>query len=269
MAAPRSQYETSPVPSRVCLSRADRCLQRVSTFAAGFPNGAHASVPIASGRILSPMPDVPRFDTALIRQARLAEGLAAACMAVELGVALAAGIAARSVALTAFGVDSGIELVTALVVLRQLLLHSDRTSAEELDRRERQSSRIVGWGLYALVAYIIVSAALGLFAGVRPEASPTGVVLAAAALVVMPVLWRWRSSLANRLGSPALRADAACSIVCAYLSATLLVGLALNALLGWWWADSVAALAMIWWIRGEAEEALEAARTGTRCECGR
>lgn len=215
------------------------------------------------------MADSPHPDAQVIRQARLAEGLTAAWMAVELGVALVAGIAARSVALTAFGVDSGIELVTALVVLRQLLLYSDRATAEELDARERQSSRIVGWGLYALIAYIVVTAALGLFAGVRAEPSTAGVVLAAAALVVMPVLWRWRLALAAKLDSPALRADAACSIICAYLSATLLAGLALNALLGWWWADTVAALAMIWWIRGEAEEALEAARTGTRCECGR
>jgi len=72
--------------------------------------------------------------------------------------------------------------------------------------------------------------------------------------------------LAARLDSPALRADAACSLVCLYLSATLLVGLLLNRLLGWWWADPLTALAMIWWIRGEADEALEAARTGQRDE---
>ena len=90
--------------------------------------------------------------------------------------------------------------------------------------------------------------------------------LAVAALVIMPLLWRWRLGLAARLDSPALRADAACSLVCLYLSATLLVGLLLNRLFGWWWADPLAALAMIWWIRGEANEALEAARTGQRDE---
>lgn len=215
------------------------------------------------------MPETTHTDSALIRQARLAEGLTAAWMAVELGVALVAGIAARSVALTAFGVDSGIELFTALVVLRQLMLHTDRASAEELDLRERQSSRAVGWGLYALIVYIVGSAVLGLLAGLRAEASPAGVALAAAAVVIMPILWKWRLNLARKLDSPALRADAACSIVCAYMSATLLVGLVLNSLFGWWWADTVAALAMIWWIRGEAQEALEAAKTGTRCECGK
>jgi divalent metal cation (Fe/Co/Zn/Cd) transporter len=209
-----------------------------------------------------------RADPALVRQARLAQALTALWMVVELVVALVAGIAARSVALTAFGIDSGIELVTALVVLRHLLLYTDRATDEELDRRERQSSRIVGWGLYALIAYIVGSAAVGLFLGVHAEPSPPGIVLAVAALIVMPVLWRWRLSLADRIHSPALRADAACSIVCGYLSATLLAGLVLNSLFGLWWADTVAALAMVWWIKGEADEALEAARTGTRCACG-
>lgn len=205
----------------------------------------------------------------LIRQARLAELLTAAWMAIELVVAVWAGVAAGSVALLAFGVDSGIELFTALVVLRLLLLHSARSTEDEFDARERQSSRIVGWALYALIGYIVVSSGVSLLAGSRPESSTVGIALAAAALVVMPVLWRWRLSLAKRLDSPALKADAACSLVCAYMSATLLVGLLLNGLFGWWWADSLAALGMIWWIRGEALEAFEAARTGRHCdECG-
>ena len=198
----------------------------------------------------------------LIRQARLAEALTLAWMVVELVVALWAGIAARSVALTTFGVDSGIELFTAAVVLRQLLLHTDRATDEELDARERQASRIVGWGLYGLIVYIVATSAWSLVSRSHPESSTAGLALAVAALVIMPLLWRWRRRLAAKLESPALRADAACSLVCIYMSATLLVGLLLNRLIGWWWADPVAALAMIWWIRGEAAEALEAARTG-------
>jgi len=211
---------------------------------------------------VSPTPsDVP-----LIRQARLAEALTLAWMVVELVVALWAGIAARSVALTTFGVDSGIELFTAAVVLRQLLLHTDRATDEELDARERQASRIVGWGLYGLIVYIVATSAWSLVSRSHPESSTAGLALAVAALVVMPLLWRWRLSLARRLDSPALRADAACSLVCIYMSAVLLVGLLLNRLFGWWWADPVAALAMIWWIHGEAREALEAARSGRREE---
>jgi divalent metal cation (Fe/Co/Zn/Cd) transporter len=204
------------------------------------------------------------IDRGLVRQARLAESLTIAWMLVELVVAVWAGVMARSVALTAFGVDSGIELFTAAVVLRQLLLHSERTSEEELDARERKSSRIVGWALYGLIAYIVASSAWSLATRSKPEASTAGVALAVTALVIMPVLWRWRLSLAGRLDSPALRADAACSMVCIYMSAVLLAGVALNALFGWWWADPMAALAMIWWVRGEANEAFEAARTGKR-----
>lgn len=185
-------------------------------------------------------------------------------MVVELVVALAAGIAARSIALTAFGFDSGIEVFTGLVVLRQLLLRSDSASEEQLDRRERQASRLIGWALYALIAYILVSSVGSLIAQSRPEASPAGLALAVVVLVVMPVLWRWRLALARRLDSPALRADCACSVVCIYMSATLLAGLLLNWLFGWWWADPLAGLAMIWWIRGEANEALEAAESGKR-----
>ena len=198
----------------------------------------------------------------LIRQARLAQALTAGWMVVELVVALAAGIAAHSVALTAFGVDSGIEIFTSLVVLRQLLLHTDHAGDDELDGRERQASRLVGWALYGLVAYIVVSSAVSLIARGRPQASTAGVVLAVVVLVVMPVLWRWRLNLARRLHSAALRGDAACSLVCIYMAATLLAGLLANSLFGWWWADPLAGLAMIWWIRGEANEALEAGRTG-------
>ena len=179
-------------------------------------------------------------------------------------MAIWAGVVARSVALTAFGIDSALELFTALVVLRQLILHTQRATDEELDARERQASRLVGLGLYGLIAYIVASSAWSLASGSRPQSSPVGVALACAALIVMPVLWRWRWALAGRLESPALRADAACSLVCVFLSVTLLAGLLLNALLGWWWADPLAALAMIWWIRGEAAEALDAAKTGRR-----
>jgi divalent metal cation (Fe/Co/Zn/Cd) transporter len=201
-------------------------------------------------------------DAPLICKARLAEALTIAWMAIELVVALWAGITARSVALTTFGVDSGIELFTAAVVLRLFVLHTERATEEELDARERQASRLVGWGLYGLIAYILATSVWSLASGSRPESSRVGIALAIAALVIMPLLWRWRLSLARRLDSPALRADAACSLVCIYMSAVLLAGLVLNSLFGWWWADPVAALAMIWWIRGEAREALEAARTG-------
>jgi divalent metal cation (Fe/Co/Zn/Cd) transporter len=196
--------------------------------------------------------------TAVVNEARLAQSLTAAWMAVELVVAVGVGVAARSIALTAFGFDSGIEILTSLVVLRQLWLRAGEADGDRLRARERRASRLVGLGLYALVVYIVLSAGLSLALHSRPEASTAGIVLTLAALVVMPLLWRWRLGLAERLDSPALRGDAACSVVCVYMGLTMLSGLLLNRLLGWWWADPVAGLAMSWWIRGEAQEALEA-----------
>jgi divalent metal cation (Fe/Co/Zn/Cd) transporter len=195
-----------------------------------------------------------------LAQARLAQVLTLGWMLVEGTAAVVAGVMAHSVALTAFGIDSAIELITAGLVLRHLLKHGEGGDAAELARAERRTSLLVGLALYALVAYIVAGAAWDLVTRAHPQASPPGLFLALAALVIMPGLWRWRTALAGRLRCSALRGDAACSMVCAYLAATLLVGLALNQLFGWWWADPVAALAMVWWIQSEAREAVTATR---------
>lgn len=201
----------------------------------------------------------------LLRQARLAQALAVAWLVVELVLAVSAGLLARSIALTAFGADSAVELVTAAVVLAQLrspgaeALGSDSPSA-------RRASRVVGVGLYVVAAYIVVASAYGLLTGLRPEGTSFGVAVAVLSVVVMFGLWRWRLSLSERLHSAPLRADAACSAVCLYMGLTLLAGLVLNRLFGWWWADLVAGAGMLWWIVKEAREAVEAARTGHHCE---
>jgi divalent metal cation (Fe/Co/Zn/Cd) transporter len=198
-----------------------------------------------------------------LRQARLAQLLVLGWMLIEAGVAIWSGLAARSIALTAFGADSLIELFSAAVVLRQLLRRSDTGNDAALGEGERSASRLVGWALYAVIAYILISSSASLLLGVRPEGSPVGIGLTFAAIFVMAALWRWRLRLADRLRSPALKGDAACSAVCLYLAGTTLAGLVLNQLLGWWWADPIAALVLIWWIRGEANEALEAAHDGS------
>ena len=127
---------------------------------------------------------------------------------------------------------------------------------------ERKASRLVGYALYALIAYIVVSAAVALVFRIEPHRSPVGIVLTLASLVIMAALWRWRLRLADRLGSPALHGDAACSMVCLYLAGVALAGLLLNQFFGLWWADPLAGLALIWWIRGEAREAVEAGEPG-------
>ena len=181
-------------------------------------------------------------------------------MVIEGVVAIGAGIAAHSVALTAFGVDSGIELFSSAVVLRRLLQRTESEERGSLTGGERGASRLVGYALYALIAYIIVSAGVAFVFRIEPHTSPVGIVLTLASLVIMAALWRWRLALADRLGSPALHGDAACSMVCLYLAAVALAGLLLNQFFGLWWADLLAALALIWWIRGEAREAVDAAQ---------
>ena len=195
---------------------------------------------------------------ALLRQARLAQMAAVAWMVVEGAVAIGAGVAAHSVALTAFGVDSCVELFSSIVVLRRLLERSELEERGSRTAGERRASRLVGYALYGLVAYIVISALLSLALRIEPHGSRLGVAITVLSLFVMTVLWRWRLGLAARLGSPALRGDAACSVVCLYLAAVALAGLLLNQLFGLWWADPIAAVALVWWIRGEAAEALEA-----------
>jgi divalent metal cation (Fe/Co/Zn/Cd) transporter len=196
----------------------------------------------------------------LLQEARLAQVLTVAWMVVEAAIAIAAGIVARSVALTAFGVDSGVELFSSVVVLHRLWQRSESEERGSLSGGERRASRLVGYALYGLIAYIVLSAVVSLVLRIEPQRSPVGIGLTIASLGIMAALWRWRLALADRLGSPALRGDAACSMVCLYMAAVALAGLVMNQLFGLWWADPLAALALIWWIRGEAREAVEAGR---------
>lgn len=196
----------------------------------------------------------------VLQEARLAQVLTVGWMVVEAAIAIIAGIAARSVALTAFGVDSGVELFSSAVVLHRLMQRSESEERGSLSGGERRASRLVGYALYALIAYIVLSAVVSLVLRLEPQRSPVGIGLTIASLGIMAALWRWRLRLADRLGSPALHGDAVCSMVCLYMAAVALAGLVINQLFGLWWADPLAALALIWWIRGEAREAVEAGR---------
>lgn len=174
-------------------------------------------------------------------------------MTAEAAVALAAGVAAGSVALMAFGIDSVIEFAAALVVLQML-------RAEHAGRRgrgEQRALRVIGVTFFLLAAYILADAAYALIAAGRPDSSVSGVAVSAAALLVMPSLSLFKRRTGSALGSQMLVADAAESLFCAYLSATVLVGLLLNLASGWWWADPVAALAVVPLVVKEGLEALE------------
>jgi len=121
--------------------------------------------------------------------------------------------------------------------------------------------------LFALACYIVGDSTWTLLTGARPEASWWGMGLALAAAIIMPLLWQGKLRIARRIGSQALKADAACSVTCAYMSLTLLVGLLLNHFFGWWWADPLAALVLVYFIVREGREAWNFARTGETCSC--
>ncbi|MCB0985047.1 MAG: cation transporter [Ilumatobacter sp.] len=160
---------------------------------------------------------------------------------VEAGVALAAGLAAGSISLLGFGLDSVVEVAASVILAWRL-------TAERRDGCTQQSDRVavkaIALSFAALAAYVGTSAVVKLAHADRPEASVTGIVLTALSLVLMPWLAREKRRLAPLLGSRAQQAEAAQTSLCAWLSAVVLAGLVVNALAGWWWADPVAALAV-------------------------
>ncbi len=193
---------------------------------------------------------------ALLRRGIALEGVTVGYNALEGIVAIGAGLAAGSVALTGFGIDSVIEVTSGALLWWRL--RAELGSAPLGPTVERRAARGAGLLLLALGIYIVTESARRLLTGNRPEASPVGIVLTALSLIVMPLLASAKLGVADKLRSRALRADAQETIVCAWLSATTLLGLGLNALLGWWWADPVAALAMLPLIVREGIEAWRA-----------
>ena len=196
------------------------------------------------------------------------ELVAIAWMIVEASVALITGFLTRSISLQGFGIDSIIELISGGVLLWRLLVEQGGGSDEAVERAERRAAWISALSLFALALYIIIASILTFALRTRPESSAWGIGLALAAAVIMPLLWQSKLRVARRIGSAALKADAACSVTCAYMSITLLVGLSFNALFGWWWADPLAALVLVYFIVREGREALHEARTGETCDCG-
>jgi divalent metal cation (Fe/Co/Zn/Cd) transporter len=170
----------------------------------------------------------------LITRAFRLEYLTIGWNVVEAFVAVSAGIAAGSLALIGFGLDSLIEVFAATVVVWQL-----RGVSKE---RERRALRLIAISFFVLAGFVVVEAARDLVVGAEAQESPVGIVLAAVSLVVMPALAIAKRHTAKRLDSPTLLADSTETLLCSYLSAILLAGLVLNATVGWWWADSLAAL---------------------------
>ena len=190
------------------------------------------------------------------------EILTVAWMAAEAVLAIGAGIAARSVLLTGFGFDSVIELLSGVTLLWRLSSEARGAAAPMMERIERRATVISAALLVLLSAYLVLVGLGGLAVRLHPAGSALGVAVAAAAVVVMPML-AWRKRRANAvLGSAALRADIAETLTCAYMAAATLAGAGLNLLFGLWWAEYAAALALLVFIVMETREAVAAARGG-------
>lgn len=175
---------------------------------------------------------------------------------VEAVVAIGSGIAASSVALVGFGLDSVIECAAAGALFWRLRVEARGADHETVERTEQRVHRFVGATFVALAVYVAAQAALLLWHRDAPEESAVGIALAAASLILMPVVAWGKFRAARELGSAALRAEAKETLACSYLSLTLLIGLVANAIGGWWWADPVAALLMVPWLVKEGVEGL-------------
>ncbi len=181
-------------------------------------------------------------------------------MVVEAVVSIGAGVLAHSALLTAFGIDSVIELVSGATLLWRLSVEVRGEETGHIERAEQRAAWVVAFSLALLCVYVLATAAYGLITRSRPESSLAGVAVSIAALIVMPVLGITKRRIASRIDSSALRGDAASSFTCGYMAGAVLLGVGLNALFHWWWAEDVASLLFLFWLLGETREALEEAR---------
>ncbi len=204
------------------------------------------------------MATVPLGRESLVLRGRRLEYLTLGWNSLEALLSIAAGVSAGSIALVGFGFDSVIECSSGAVLLWRL------GAGAEDERRERIAVRLVGVSFLALAAYVAFDAISSLLHHEAPHESYLGIAVAAASLLAMPLLARAKRRVARGLNSGAMQADSRQTDICAYLSAILLGGLLLNAILGWWWADPVAALVMVPLI---AKEGIEGVRGRTSCHC--
>lgn len=199
---------------------------------------------------------------ALHRRALGLEYLTVAWNVGEAVVAITAGLLAGSVALVGFGVDSGIEVLSAVALLWRLRRAGADAGEAEHAHAERRALYAVAGTFFLLAAYIGVEAIRALVSGGAPERSAVGLVLSLVSLAVMPLLAYWKGRTGREMGSRALQADAIETWVCSYLSLALLAGVGLYAAFGWVWADPIGALAMLPVILWQGWETLEEARDG-------
>jgi divalent metal cation (Fe/Co/Zn/Cd) transporter len=195
-----------------------------------------------------------------VRRGIAVEWVSIGWMVVEGTVAIGAGLAASSLVLTAFGVDSVIELVAGAVLLWRLAVEARGAPLAQVEQAERRASGVVGAALLALALYVVVMAGYDVWTRTGSGTSLPGLALAVASGMVMPYLARAKKRVGTQIGSPALRADGSCSMVCAYMAWTVVAGLVVQMAFGWWWLNAVAGLALAYFITTEGLESLGEAR---------
>jgi divalent metal cation (Fe/Co/Zn/Cd) transporter len=183
---------------------------------------------------VDPSRSTTRSRASLVRRARLLAWIGLGWHGIEAAVAIGAGVIAGSVALVGFGADSLIELTAGLVVLWRF------AGARAIT--ERRAQQMIAASFYLLSIYVAAEAIRSLAAADHPAVSWVGIGLSVLTLATMPPLANAKARVAERLGSSATKSESRQTMLCAYLSAGLLLGLGLNALLGWWWADPITAL---------------------------
>ena len=208
-------------------------------------------------RLTSPTAD----REALILEAFRLEWLTIGWMTVEAVVAIASGVAAGSLVLLAFGLDSVIELASAGVLMWRLSVELRHGHAFSQDA-ERTASRIAGGLLFALAAYVVAAALWGLWAQRAQEFSWSGFMVALIAIPAMRYLAHRKIAIAEKIGSGALRADAMEAVTCGWLSFVVVASLALQWVFGAWWIDSIGSLAIVWLLVKEGREAWAAEGRG-------
>ena len=198
------------------------------------------------------MSDIVTDRPALVRRSGRLAWFTIAWNAVEGVAGIVAGLVAGSIALVGFGVDSYVEVFAGAVILWRLSKerHGEQVSAAA----ERRAVRLIAGTFFALALGVGVESVRKLLTGSRPSESVVGIVLAVVSLVVMPLLASAKRRVGEQLGSRAVTADAAETSLCVYLSAILLAGLALNAVFGWWWADPLAGLGIVYVAAREGAE---------------
>jgi divalent metal cation (Fe/Co/Zn/Cd) transporter len=201
------------------------------------------------------MNDLTIFREAAAHRGRRLEYFTIVWNSLEGLIAVAAGIVAGSISLVGFGMDSFIEVTSGATLLWRMSVDAD---VESRERNEKLSLRIVGGCFVALAVYVAYESVSDLIRKTFPEHSIPGIVLACVSLIVMPILSRAKKKVGKALGSAAMKADARQTDFCVYLSTILLAGLLLNAVLGWWWADPIAALIMVPIIVKEGFDGLKA-----------